>query len=233
MAVLIRALAVLALASCYDPELRDCVVTCAGSDDCADGQVCGADRFCAAPDVSCTAAQQVALHVTVMGQGKVNVDNVGTCTSDCTWMVTKGTAVEMHAVPTSGGHPFVRWTMPPWCMTNTDCSVTPTAPTNAAAMFGGGVQAERGYTNADGQQVRIQVMVDSPLVAQMAGLYAIPAMAAMMGKLVRIGGQQAVVNEQGEIQMLVDSRVLVTVTGDAPAEAKQKYAEAVDLAKLK
>jgi len=103
---------------------------------------------------------------------------------------------------------------------------------SAAALFGG-VQAERGYTNADGQQVRIQVMVDSPLVAQMAGLYANPAMAAMMGKLVKVGGQQAVLNEQGEIQMLVDSRVLVTVTGDAPAEAKQKYAEAVDLAKLK
>ncbi|WP_052121445.1 hypothetical protein [Inquilinus limosus] len=103
----------------------------------------------------------------------------------------------------------------------------------AAAMFGGGAQAERGYTNADGQQVRIQVMVDSPLVAQMAGLYANPAMAAMTGKLVKVDGQQAVLNEQGEIQMLVDNRVLVTVTGDAPAEAKQSYAAAVDLEKLK
>ncbi|MBW8727977.1 MAG: hypothetical protein JF625_22890 [Inquilinus limosus] len=104
---------------------------------------------------------------------------------------------------------------------------------SAAAMFGGGVQAERGYTNADGQQLRIQVMVDSPLVAQMAGLYANPSMAAMMGKLVKIGDQQAVVNEQGEIQMLVDNRVLVTITGDAPEEAKQAYAAAVDLSKLK
>ena len=104
---------------------------------------------------------------------------------------------------------------------------------SAAAMFGGGVQAERGYTNADSQQVRIQVMVDSPLVAQMAGLYANPAMAAMMGKLVKIGDRQAVQNEQGELQMLVDNRVLVTVTGDAPAETKQAYATAVDLSKLK
>lgn len=103
----------------------------------------------------------------------------------------------------------------------------------AAAMFGGGVQAERGYTNADGQQVRIQVMVDSPLVAQMAGLYSNPAMAAMMGKLIKVGSQQAVQTEQGEIQMLVDNRVLVTVTGDAPDEAKQAYAAAVDLSKLK
>jgi hypothetical protein len=103
----------------------------------------------------------------------------------------------------------------------------------AAAMFGGGVQAERSYNNADGQQVRLQVMMDSPLVAQMAGLYGNPALAATMGKLVKVGGQQAVLKEQGELQMLVDNRFLVTVTGDAPAEAKQTYAAAVDLSALK
>lgn len=103
----------------------------------------------------------------------------------------------------------------------------------AAAMFGGGVQAERSYSDADGQQLRIQVVADSPLVAQMAGLYANPAMAAMMGKLVKVGGQQAVQNDQGELQMLVDNRILVTVTGAAPAEVKQAYAAAVDLSKLK
>jgi hypothetical protein len=103
----------------------------------------------------------------------------------------------------------------------------------AAAMFGGGVQAERGYSNADGQQARVQVMMDSPVVAQMAGLFDNPAMAAAMGKLIRIGSEQAIQNEQGELQMLVANRFLVTVTGDAPAEAKQAYAAAVDLSKLK
>lgn len=103
----------------------------------------------------------------------------------------------------------------------------------AAAMFGGGVQAERSYNNADGQQVHLQVMMDSPLVAQMAGLYGNPALAATMGKLVKIGDQQAVLTEQGELQMLVDNRFLVTVTGDAPAEVKQTYAAAVDLSALK
>jgi hypothetical protein len=39
-------------ASCYSPELRDCTVSCASQNDCANGQVCGADQFCAAPEVA-------------------------------------------------------------------------------------------------------------------------------------------------------------------------------------
>lgn len=38
-----------ASSSCYEPELRDCTLACSTGDDCADGQVCGTDRFCAAP----------------------------------------------------------------------------------------------------------------------------------------------------------------------------------------
>ncbi len=37
---------------CYSPELRDCVVSCASSADCAPEQVCGADRMCAAPETA-------------------------------------------------------------------------------------------------------------------------------------------------------------------------------------
>ena len=33
--------------SCYSPDVRDCVVTCASAADCAGGQVCGSDGFCA------------------------------------------------------------------------------------------------------------------------------------------------------------------------------------------
>jgi hypothetical protein len=52
MAVLSRALALVALASCYSPDLRDCTVSCASSSDCAGAQVCGADHFCALPAVA-------------------------------------------------------------------------------------------------------------------------------------------------------------------------------------
>lgn len=53
MAVVTRvaavALVVAALAACYDPAVRDCVVSCAGPGDCAGGQVCGDDGWCASP----------------------------------------------------------------------------------------------------------------------------------------------------------------------------------------
>jgi hypothetical protein len=56
MAVLARiaALAALVLAGCYDPALRDCKVTCHGAGECASGQVCGNDGFCASPEVAGT-----------------------------------------------------------------------------------------------------------------------------------------------------------------------------------
>jgi hypothetical protein len=52
--IVLLASAVLLATACYRPELHDCVVTCNSADDCADGQRCGADGFCSAPDVAGT-----------------------------------------------------------------------------------------------------------------------------------------------------------------------------------
>jgi hypothetical protein len=46
----VLALAALAGASCYAPELRDCTIACSAATDCAAGQVCGPDRLCTAPE---------------------------------------------------------------------------------------------------------------------------------------------------------------------------------------
>lgn len=55
MGLLARTL-LLALAAstmaCYSPELRDCTLACSSTSDCADGQVCGSDRFCASPEAA-------------------------------------------------------------------------------------------------------------------------------------------------------------------------------------
>ncbi len=52
---LLRSVAIaLLVAGCYDPSLRDCTVTCHGAGECASGQVCGADGYCAAPSVAGT-----------------------------------------------------------------------------------------------------------------------------------------------------------------------------------
>jgi hypothetical protein len=54
MGLLGRAIALSFVASaCYSPDLRDCTVSCSAPGDCASGQMCGPQGFCAAPDVSC------------------------------------------------------------------------------------------------------------------------------------------------------------------------------------
>jgi hypothetical protein len=92
--------------ACYSPELRDCTLTCSAATDCADGQVCGSDHFCAAPGIAgrCTslpgdagsrdrdagtdaakidarpdAPAYVALAISIEGKGRVVVQTIGTC----------------------------------------------------------------------------------------------------------------------------------------------------------
>jgi len=105
--------------------------------------------------------------------------------------------------------------------------------TAAAAGFAGlGVQASRSYRNRQDQQVDIRITADSPMIAQIAMVLNNPAMAGAMGRLIRVNQQRAVQTSDGEIQMLVGNRFLVTVSGDAPNELKMAYARAVDLSRL-
>lgn len=100
-----------------------------------------------------------------------------------------------------------------------------------AGMFGGST-ASRSYRNAQGQSVDIQAMSDNPMIAQLAAVMANPMMAGAMGRLVRIGDLRAIQTNDGDVQMLVDNRILVQVQGDAPPEAKLAYARAINVARL-
>jgi hypothetical protein len=59
-----------------------------------------------------------------------------------------------------------------------------------------------------------------------------PAMAAMMGKLIKIGSQRAIQNQDGDVVMVVANKFLINVQGSADAASKLAYAQAVDVAKL-
>lgn len=72
MAVLARvAAALVVVAGCYSPDLRDCTVSCASSADCAGAQVCSRDHFCAAAGTTCASGQPVDAQ---LGEGDAAVD---------------------------------------------------------------------------------------------------------------------------------------------------------------
>ena len=101
-----------------------------------------------------------------------------------------------------------------------------------AAMFGGASAANRTYSNAKGDTVEVSITGDSAMIMQFAPMLNNPAMAGAMGKLVRVGDQRAIQNNDGDIMMLVANKFLINVQGSADAAAKLSYAQALDIAKL-
>jgi hypothetical protein len=101
----------------------------------------------------------------------------------------------------------------------------------AIAAFGGGQMA--GATYAKGSDtVEVQIMADNQMVTAMSAMFSNAAMMSSMGTVKRIGGEKAVITPDGELQALVDGRIMVQITGTADAEAKQAYFEAIDLEAL-
>ncbi len=104
----------------------------------------------------------------------------------------------------------------------------------AMGALGGGMMAGATYTRKDnGETVEIQIMADNQMVASMAAMFANPALMGTMGKLKRINRQKVVITPEGEIQALVDGRILVSVSGSAPVEDKEAYFRAIDIKALK
>ena len=101
-----------------------------------------------------------------------------------------------------------------------------------AAVFGGVSAATRSYTNAKGDTVEISISGDSALLMQFAPMLSNPAMAGALGKLIRIGDQRAVQNQEGDIMMVVANKLLINVQGTADAASKLAYAKAIDAGKL-
>ncbi|MEM9782432.1 MAG: hypothetical protein AAF899_08145 [Pseudomonadota bacterium] len=101
-----------------------------------------------------------------------------------------------------------------------------------AAMFGGGQVASRVYYAGD-TDVDITIMADNPMVATMGAMFSNPAMMAAAGRMKRIGGQKAVLNEDGELMALIAGRFLVQISGSAGEAEKTAYFEAIDFDGLK
>jgi hypothetical protein len=96
----------------------------------------------------------------------------------------------------------------------------------------GASTASRTYTNGKGQNVDVQITGDSAMVTQFATLLSNPQIAGVMGKIVRVGNQRAIQNPDGDINMVVNNKYMIVVSGSADAAAKMAYAQAVDVSKL-
>ena len=107
-----------------------------------------------------------------------------------------------------------------------------------AAMFGGGVTAERKFKK-DNSRITVQIVTDSPMMQGMMMLFTNPAFAAADGgKLEKIKGQKAIVKytpttKKGDIKIMVVNRFLVSIEGnDISKEDLKNYAKAIDYKKL-
>ena len=100
------------------------------------------------------------------------------------------------------------------------------------SMFGGASAASRAYSNDKGDSVEVSITGDSAMLMQFSPVMNNPAMAGAMGKLIRVGSQRAIQNQDGDIMMMVANKFLVSVQGSADAASKLSYAQAVDIARL-
>jgi hypothetical protein len=102
------------------------------------------------------------------------------------------------------------------------------------AMMGGGISASRGYTRGE-SEVRIELVSDSPILQSMMGMLNNPALITMNGgKLIKIQGHKAILNNeqknQPEITLIVDGKAMFTLTGyDVSVDELKAYGEALNL----
>jgi hypothetical protein len=99
-----------------------------------------------------------------------------------------------------------------------------------AVMFGASV-ASRSYSNAQGDNVEVQITGDSAMVMQFATLLNNPQIAGAMGKLVRVGSQRAIQTADGDVNMASPTSSWC-VQGSGSAGDKAAFAQAVDIIKL-
>jgi hypothetical protein len=98
------------------------------------------------------------------------------------------------------------------------------------AAMGGGTGVDANYTHSDGRYVTFNVMVDSPLISTMMGMFGSPEMIAMMGEVVERPGVTFAKQDNG-LTGIVDGRMMVSVTASGP-DVAMPIVEQVDFEAL-
>lgn len=104
--------------------------------------------------------------------------------------------------------------------------------TQNATAFGGGQMASARYSDGS-DDLEIQLMADNQMVTAMAAMFGNAALMGAMGTVKRINRQKLVLTNDGEVQSLINNRIMVQITGSADADTKLAYFEALDMEGLK
>ena len=100
------------------------------------------------------------------------------------------------------------------------------------AAFGGGQVASALY-RMDQQTVEIQLMANNQMVSALGAMFQNPALMGAAGKVKRIARQKVVVTPDGEMQSMVDGRIMIMVSGTADEDSKVAYFKGIDFKGLK
>jgi len=109
----------------------------------------------------------------------------------------------------------------------------------AAGIFGGGISAERRYTQkVDGKTVALTISIttDSPLIQTMGMMFSNPLFMGQDNKLTVINGEKAIANERdNSLTSMVANKVLVKIDGDRKVsrEALKEYFKIIDFKAIK
>jgi hypothetical protein len=141
-------LALSLIASCYNPQIDRCTITCVGMGPCPDSMTCGGDGYChASGDRLCStgdSGQSVAITVVPggMGTGTVTADfdqsfqctSADAGTSSCELDVPPATTVTFTEAADSPSV-FSGWSDAGASCSGATCQVTTSAPVNLGAQF--------------------------------------------------------------------------------------------------
>lgn len=115
----------------------------------------------------------------------------------------------------------------------------PESQTAAMALVGGGISVKRRYYQDDGPSVEVEMVSDSPMLSAALIWVSNPALMSG-GRAILVKGEKGAEewnesDRSGKITFVIDSRLLLTVSGNsltskAPLSA---YAEGIDFAKLR
>lgn len=106
------------------------------------------------------------------------------------------------------------------------------ADASGLAAFGGGQAASATYrTGSD--TVEIQILADNQMLGGLAGLFSGAAMMGGGGEVRRIAGQRVTVDSDGDLQLMIDKRIMIQISGSADEAMKAEYFSKIDIDGLK